>query len=137
VFGEPPPALPSEPSVVGIKPVRDQGVVERKPRIPLASYVLGGTSVLAFGAFAYLRFSGINDYNRLNAECSPTCDQADVDKIHSKFTLSYLPLGIGIAALGGATAVYVFGRDSTGEPDREVSFTPIVGGAGAQLRTRF
>ncbi len=132
VFGEAPPEAPLPPAS------NTDGAYRAEPSrsIPSASYVLAGTSVLAFGAFGYLRLSGIQDYNRLNDDCSPRCEEGEVDDIRAKFRLSYLPLGIGVAAFAGAVAVYYFGNTSS-EPQAEVSVAPIDRGAGAQLRARF
>ena len=133
VFGEAPPEPPSMPGgsfSSAQLPPRD------KP-VPVASYVLGGVSLLGFGAFAYLRFSGIQDYNELNAKCAPECDEEDVQDIRTKFRASYIPLGVGVAALGGAILVYAVGGDSSTDPQADVSIVPTIGGAGAHLRARF
>ena len=137
VFGEAPPAAPAPPPAVQNVAVAPTPLAEPAPTIPLASYILGGTGVAALGVFAYLRFSGIREYNRLNAECSPNCSEREVDSLRSRFKLSYVPLGIGVAALAGAGAVYVLGRGTENEPGAEVSIFPLQEGAGAHLRTRF
>lgn len=111
-------------------------IVRRKRPVPLATYLLGGTGVVALGAFGYLRVSGIADYNEMNADCSPTCSPDDVDPIRSKFRLSFVALGVGAAALSGAAALYIF-RGEENVPAAEVGLSTGFGVAGAHLKTRF
>lgn len=131
VFGElpPPPAASSGTSQLppAAKPER---------RIPVASYVLAGVGAVALGTFGYLRISGVQDYNELNQNCSPECDPADVDPIRTKFSYSYVALGVGAAALTAATIVY-FAIPSYAESRAEVGFGASPHGAQAQLRARF
>lgn len=133
VFGEAPPAPPSAPDAS----FSSTQLPPPPKEIPIASYVLGGVSLLGFGAFGYLRFSGIQDYNELNAKCAPECKEEDVQDIRTKFRASYIPLGVGAAALGGAILVYAVAGDSSSDPQADVSIVPIIGGAGAHLRARF
>jgi hypothetical protein len=103
--------------------------------VPAMTYVLGGLGVVALGSFVYFRVTGVNDYNALNESCSPGCDPADVDPIRSKFTYSYVSLGVGIASVAGAAAFYFAGR--SGGPSVQASVAPRGDGAIAGLKATF
>lgn len=108
-----------------------------KPGIPIPSFVLGGVGLVGLGAFGYLRLSGTSDYNELGKTCSPYCDPAETDKIHTKFQMSYVALGVGVAGLGGAALFYVLTRNKQGAPENEVAVLPTYGGARAQWQANF
>jgi hypothetical protein len=129
VFGEAPPSAPGSDGRMA--PMR------REREVPTMSYVLGGVGVLALGAFAYLRFDGIQQYNELNADCSPNCDDAKVEELETQFQLAYVPLGVGAAALAGAGVIYFMSAPVEPETETQLSIVPNRGGAGALLRTRF
>jgi hypothetical protein len=117
----------------------DQGAEAKKQKggIPPMTFVLGGIGVVGLASFAYFRVSGVGDYNHYNATCSPACNPNDIDKVRTKFTLSYVSLGVGIAGAAGAAVVYVLSRSGDQSPRTEARFEPIEGGALARLRTRF
>jgi len=105
--------------------------------VPVMSYVLAGVGVVGIGAFAYFRLSGTSDYNKKNDECSPGCPPGDIDPIRTKFTLSYVSLGVGAAALAGAAALYFLVPGSNGSTSVQASATPRGDGAMAGLKTTF
>jgi hypothetical protein len=114
------------------------GPAREEPKgVPVATWVLGGVGVLSLGAFTYLRVSGISDYNTLNSECSPYCDPGEVEDIKSKFTASYVALGIAGGALAGATIIYFAGRGEKKEEAVQASVMPLPGGGAARLMKRF
>jgi hypothetical protein len=124
-------APPGEPGAA------DQGAKAQGSKgIPPMTYVLGGVAVVGLASFAFFRISGVGDYNHYNSTCSPECNPNDIDKVRTKFTLSYVSLGIGAAAAVGAGVVYVISK-SGNEPRTEARFEPLEGGAMARLRTRF
>ncbi len=106
-------------------------------KIPVLSYVLGGVGVAALGAFTYFRVSGVQDYNELNSNCSPQCNPNDVDPIRSKFTASYVSLGVGIAALAGAGLVYVVAPRRDRIPVVQASIGAHGDGAMAGVKATF
>ncbi len=110
----------------------------KKPAVPVMTWVLGGVGVAGFAAFAGFRLSGVGDYNHYNATCSPNCNPSDIDPVRTKFLLSYVSLGIGIAGAAGAGLVYVLNRGSDESAKTEASIEPLGGGgAFARVRTRF
>lgn len=127
---EPVTAAPAPVMVTPRAPAPPKGV-------PVVSYVLGGVGVLALGGFTYLRLSGINDYNSLDESCSPRCNEDDVDEIRNKFTLSYVALGVGAAAITSAVVIYAVTRGPDETPVAELSLTPMPVGTGARFTARF
>jgi hypothetical protein len=116
----------------------DQGAqAEKQKGIPPMTFVLGGVGVVGLASFAYFRVSGVGDYNHYNATCSPYCNPNDIDKVRTKFTASYISLGVGIAGVAGAAVVYVLSRTGDKSPRSEAALQPIDGGAMARFRTRF
>ena len=107
--------------------------------VPVMSWVLGGVGVIGLGAFAYFHFSGVSDYNNYNSEtgCSPRCNPDDVDSVRRKFTLSYVSVGVGAAALVGAGAVYLLRPKGDAGPTVQASVTPRTDGAFAGLKATF
>jgi hypothetical protein len=119
---------------------KDGAPPEKKPAVPVATWVLGGIGVVGLGAFTYFRLSGVSDYNRMNGDppegCTPNCNPDDVDKVRNKFTYSYISLGVGAAALVGAGAFFLANRSSSGNTV-QAGITPHSGGAMAAIKTTF
>jgi len=110
---------------------------EKAGGVPVMSYVLAGVGVVGLGAFTYFRVSGASDYNKKNEECSPGCPPGDLDPIRTKYTLSYVSLGVGAAALAGAAAIYFLVPGSKGSTAVQAGATPRGDGAMAGLKTTF
>lgn len=134
-FPDPNPK-PAEP-VPSTLPTSTPPAVEKKPGgIPVLTYVLGGVGLVGMGGFAFFRVSAVGDYNDYNSTCSPQCNPDDIDSVRTKFTLSYVSLGIGAAGLAGAGLVFALSR--TGDSSHtEARLVPTAGGAAATLRTTF
>ncbi|WP_394847183.1 hypothetical protein LZC95_06905 [Pendulispora brunnea] len=83
-------------------------VVLRKPSPPIAAYVVGGAGLIALGSAAFFGLRGRADYSKLDDSCGRThsCPQSDIDAVKTKFTISDISLGIGIAAIGVAAVLY-------------------------------
>jgi hypothetical protein len=82
----------------------DKGTGSRP--VPVVVYVLGGVGVAALAGFTYfaVKFNGqVSDLD----SCKPRCSPDQVDDAKSTRTLSYIPLGIGVASLGAATILYL------------------------------
>ena len=65
------------------------------------SYTLASVGVVGLGGYALLTYWGAKD-NSLLARCSPSCPQASVDQVRSRYLAADISLGVGIAALGAA-----------------------------------
>jgi hypothetical protein len=119
-------------------PAPDQSKAEPASRgIPPMTFVLGGVGVVGIASFIGFRVSGVGDYNHYNSTCSPECNPADIDKVRTKFTISYVSLGVGVAGAAGAALVYVLSRGSDHSARAEAQLAPVDGGAMARLRARF
>jgi hypothetical protein len=133
-------ADPNAKPVVAPAPVAPVAPVAPQPEpkrgVPVLSFVLGGVGIAALGSFTYFRLTAVSDYNDYNSTCAPTCNPDDVDKVRTKFLISNVSLGVGIASLAGAGLVYAFGRGG-GDKRVEASIAPQAGGAMAGVRTRF
>ena len=110
---------------------------KRDTSVPVASYVLAGVGVVGLGVAGYLRLKATSDYNHLNNTCSPACNPDDVSPVHTKYQLSYVGLGVGLAAFAGAAVVYVVHRGSGGSATGEVAVIPTLDGARAAWSSHF
>ena len=91
---------------------------EASPAIPLASYVLAGTTLLGFGAYAYFGLSGLSKerkYRRLeNPDMCDFCSSGERDYI-----LANIGLGVGLASAVGAVTVFFLSRPDQKPPVAE------------------
>ena len=132
----PDPNAKNAPGAPGVVTPNQVPVTPQKRGIPPMTFVLGGIGVVGLASFAYFRVSGVGDYNHYNSTCSPECNPNDIDKVRTKFTASYISLGVGLAGVAGSALVFVLSR--TGEhASTEARVEPLEGGAMARLRTRF
>lgn len=116
----------------------DTGAQKEKPKgVPAMTFVLGGVGVAGIATFAGLRIAAVGDYNHYNSTCSPECDPSKIDPVRTKFTMSYVALGVGIAGAAGAALVYVLSRGSDQSARTEARVETLDGGAMARIRTRF
>ncbi len=75
--------------------------------IPVASYVLGGTALVALGAFTYFAVSGKNRLDELTASCGPDdCTERQVQGGKSQYIAADIALGVGVASAVAAVVVY-------------------------------
>jgi hypothetical protein len=82
-------------------------VPEERP-VPLATWVLAGVGVAGIGAFGVLGGIGLSREGDLDARgCAPNCPSEDVDSVRTTFLIGDIALGVGVAALAGATIFYL------------------------------
>jgi hypothetical protein len=112
-------------------------------RTRVAPWILGGAGLAAVGGYALLTFWGRKD-NQLLGECTPQCPQASVDRVKHLYLAANISLGVGAAALAGATYLFVRSRSrSSGEEvaikpaSYAVDVQPVPSGAVASLRGAF
>ena len=77
---------------------------------PVVPVVLGATSVLALGAFAFFGTTGAGDYRRLEGECAPDCPRDRTDGVRTKLFVADVALVVAIASGIAAGALLVFDR---------------------------
>ncbi|MDI3286787.1 hypothetical protein [Polyangium sp. 15x6] len=127
----PPGADPDKPAAPGSGPSGKR----------VASYVLGGLGVVSLGAFAYLGITGKSDLAGLRDGCGRTqsCAETDVDAVKTKLILGDVSLGVGVASLGVAAALFF---TSGGEKKPEAAargpvvrpvVAPLPGGGAAMI----
>lgn len=110
-----------------------------RPTPPMV-YVLGGLGVVGiagFGTFAWRYDSQRSDLE----ECKPMCAKSDIDAADTSRKIAFVSLGVGVVALGAATALYLT------RPEKDASVAtyrglvldafPTTGGAAATLRGVF
>jgi hypothetical protein len=110
-------------------------------RVSPAVFVLGGIGLVALGAFTYFGLRSLDDWNELDETCAPDCAQDDVDALATKELVADVSLGVGIAALGAATILYVVGASGRGANRSKAAVSVDVAGPRRQpswgLRLRF
>lgn len=104
-----------------------------------AVYVLGGVGVVSLGVFTYMALKFNSQLNDLD-KCKGHCSQSSVDTANRTRTLSYVPLGIGVVALGVAAGLYFSGK-SAGHSEKAAAtrfdVEPVRGGAVTTFGGRF
>jgi hypothetical protein len=97
---EPTPARALHPSSAAASAA--SAPAEPHPRRSHAlSYTLASVGLVGLSGYALLTYWGAKD-NSLLARCSPSCPQASVDQVRSRYLAADISLGVGIAALGAA-----------------------------------
>jgi len=85
---------------------------------PVAPWVLTGLGLASLGAFGVLTQWGRLDDQKLVKECSPDCKPESIDHVRNLYLGAKISLGVGLAALGVATVLFI----SNGSSDtREVA----------------
>jgi hypothetical protein len=126
----------SEPAPTPVE--HDAPKLEEPSRpIPLLAYVLAGGGVAALGVAGGFAISGMNTRSDLQrAGCEPNCPSTEVDSARRSFLIADVFGIAGVAALGGALAVYLMrpeAKAASGRP--RVQITPLF--AGAAVRGTF
>jgi hypothetical protein len=81
----------------------------------IAPYLLGGTALLAGGAYALLSSWARKDNEKLT-RCSPSCPSESVQHIRNLYLAADISLGVGIAAAVGSVASILL--SSSGSDDK-------------------
>ncbi len=102
-------------------------------------FVIGGVGVLGLGAGALLTYWGKSDNDAL-AACSPNCATSSVDHIRKLYLAADISFGVGGAALGVATLLFLTSHSSSREaPSSTAAFDvrPTRSGAVASFQGVF
>jgi hypothetical protein len=102
--------------------------------VPAGVFVLGGIGLAAIGSFSYFGLSARADEAKLRDSCAPNCAEPDVDIVRRKNLVSGISLGVGLAALGGATVWFFTTRSPA--PVR-AGFRSTPGGGVAEVSGAF
>lgn len=135
---EPPPDARSKPAPVSAPPPSSSSTPSREEPsrpVPVMTYVLGGVGLVALGGATGFMLNGMTIRKRLDQNrCSPTCDEADVDRARTSFLAADI-LGVaGVAALAGAVVFYLTRPEAT---SRTGGVAIIPGAGGASLQATF
>lgn len=132
----PPPsaAKRTPPHTPILTPVEAPADTPASSGIPLASYVLAGSTLLGFGAYAYFGLSGLakeRKYQRLeDPEMCDFCSSGERD-----YVLANIGLGVGLASAVGAVAVFFLSRPDQKPVDQRAGLQVLP--AGLQWSERF
>jgi hypothetical protein len=111
--------------------------VTRRSGARVAPWLLGGLGVAGLAGFGVLTYWGRQDNDRL-ATCSPRCPPASVEHIRRLYLGANVALGVGLAALVGATWIGLSGGDEVTHDGRYVfDVQPGADGVRASWRGRF
>jgi hypothetical protein len=77
--------------------------------VPVLAVVLAGVGVVGLGAFAIVGAKSLSDYADLRDSCGKdhSCTEGDLDRVATERAVADICLGTGVAALVGATIVYL------------------------------
>jgi len=76
--------------------------------VPTGVWLLGGAGLVLLGGSAYLAVKTASDYQTLKETCAPGCSSAQTRQVRTQIALTDVSLGVGVAALAGATAWWYF-----------------------------
>lgn len=117
----------------------DEDTVRKKSGSVLP-YLIGGLGVASLGAAGLLTYWGRKDNDALG-QCTPSCDPAATQHIKRLYLESDIALGVGVAALGVATWIYVATHSKEEEKASEqalrIDVAPTTSGGFASVSGRF
>jgi hypothetical protein len=99
-LGKPPRAVPW--------PSGGAPELEEAASIPMASYLLGGLGLASLTASAAVALSGYASERRLRRTCAGACEGERVDAVRTQYLVADAALGVSIACLGAAAAVWIW-----------------------------
>lgn len=103
-------------------------------RVPFGSVVLGGVALASLGSAAVLWWTARSDLDSLESRpCAQTktCDADDVRSVRTRLILGDVLAGVGVAAAGAATLLWL-----TRDRSVAVSVAPTASSRGPMLRIR-
>jgi hypothetical protein len=109
VGGRTPDARPDDRKLEPKTPVEIQlGAPASPSKTPgIGTFVAAGVGVAALSSFAYFGLSAQADAADMRNTCKPNCPADRVDAARSKIVVANVSLGVGVAALGVAGALWL------------------------------
>jgi len=109
---------PAEESVVGPTtqlppPLPAQQTLQRESPSPLP-WALAAVGAASVGAGVGLSMWARREELQLREECSPTCSDASVRQVRTKYLLADVSFGVGLGSLAAAAYLFVRNHNSTG-----------------------
>jgi hypothetical protein len=102
----------------------------------IAGASLAGLGVAGIAAFAALGLDARAEEEDLKL-CRPNCSDGAVSSVRTRYTLSNVSLGVGVAALGAAAFVLLTGNSSSPAPSAQVDVVAGPRGGTVLLRSTF
>jgi hypothetical protein len=123
---DPPAIAPAEPN---------------RPGAPALAYVLGGVGVAGIGSGILLNVWGRRDNSELQTSCMPNCPQSSVTHVRRLYLAADVSIGVGVAALGVATLLFVLPRHAKESAETRTAYTldvvPTPSGGFATISGKF
>jgi hypothetical protein len=116
------------------RPVPNASQTAAAPRrpIPTMTWVLGGIGIAGLGAFAGLAATTVSRENTLRSSCAPECDDTDAHALKIRYLAADISLGVGAAAIVGATVFYITRPEAPREKvGLALGLRPMRGGVAA------
>lgn len=122
--------------------VRSEQVLATNSGSNWLPYGFGGLGVLGVTGFAVLGMLGNRDLEDREARCAPSCTDADVSSVKTKYYLADLSLGVGIVSLGVAGYLFLSSPNKAVSPasvgqNSSLDVRLLKGGSYAAVRMRF
>jgi len=118
-----------------------------------AAYIIGGIGVAGLATFTTLAIHGMSRRSELEKECFGSCTEAQVDPVKTELLVADVALGVGVAAIGVATVLFLTSGSSSPErassapttatrparrgPSFALDVGPRTGGAAVGVSGRF
>jgi hypothetical protein len=118
------------------QPVPGTPLLPEAPKrpVPMMTWILGGIGIVGVGGFGVLAATTLSRENALRNSCAPECDDKDARNLKLRYLVADISLGVGAAALAGATVFY-FTRPKVQSDKRGLALQvlPMRGGASAVI----
>ena len=115
-------------------------VEDSSPHRPsVAAWVVGATTLAAYGSFAYFGTTGRHELDDLHDSCEGHCEQSKVDAAWTKLIIADVSLGVAVLGTGLSTWLFVKSMRGKGErpPATQASVAPLMHGLRLGVSHRF
>ncbi len=90
----------------------------RRPT-PLTAWLAAGVGTLGAASFATFAIWGKTGQNSLDESCKPTCPEPDVARVHARYVVADVSLGVSLVGFASAALFYFF--RPTPRPERRTA----------------
>jgi len=141
----PPVSVDTTPSPTPVSPLPVEDVTSSKPG-PLRPYAFVAAGVGAAGLIGFTVLGLVGKSQRSDIEdsgCKPNCNKDDVEAVRTKLVLADVSLGVGVAGIGTAVALWFLSEPKSGKTGQAsahrvfVDVKPTPGGGYAAVYGRF
>jgi hypothetical protein len=96
-------------------------------KAPVAAWVVGGLGVAALGSFATFAVLGKSAEHAMDG-CKPYCEQSQADKMRLRYLIADISLGVGVAAIGVSSFLFVRASRSPAHSPSEAELRSVTVG---------